>query len=177
MNKLEELWAVYIPDEKSPWNLHRVVHLHRRAGFAATWDELQRDLKDEPATCVDRLLNGKATLHTPAEFFTTANLLVDAAVASGEIARLKAWWFYRMTFGTDPLGEKLTLLWHDHFATANSKVQDSFLMRQQNETMRKNARGKFGDLLTASVREPALSTISTPRRIARAIPTRTWPAS
>ena len=33
------------PDEKAPWNLRRVVHLHRRAGFAATWDELQRDLK------------------------------------------------------------------------------------------------------------------------------------
>ena len=30
-------WAAYVPDAKMPWNLGRVVHLHRRAGFAATW--------------------------------------------------------------------------------------------------------------------------------------------
>src|SRR5207253_248852 len=50
----------------------------------------------------------------------------------------------------------LTLLWHDHFATANSKVHDAALMRRQNDTLRMHARGKFADLLNASVREPAL---------------------
>src|SRR5262249_28128786 len=34
-------WAPYVPDEQTPWDLRRVVHLHRRAGFAATWKELQ----------------------------------------------------------------------------------------------------------------------------------------
>src|SRR5262245_19766105 len=38
-------WAPYAPDDKTPWDLLRVVHLHRRAGFAAGWAELQRDLK------------------------------------------------------------------------------------------------------------------------------------
>ena len=33
-------WAAYVPDNDAPWNLRRVVHLHRRAGFAATWDEI-----------------------------------------------------------------------------------------------------------------------------------------
>jgi uncharacterized protein (DUF1800 family) len=149
-------WAPYTPDGKAPWDLRRVVHLHRRAGFAATWDELQRDLKDGHARSIDRLLKGVPGVHTPKEFAATADLLADAAVAAGEIARLKAWWFYRMVFGPDPLGEKLTLLWHDHFATANSKVQDVGLMRRQNDTFRAHARGKFADLLAASVKEPAL---------------------
>jgi uncharacterized protein (DUF1800 family) len=61
-----------------------------------------------------------------------------------------------MLFGPDPLSEKLTLLWHDHFATANTKVNDLALMRRQNDTLRKHARGKFADLLNASLREPAL---------------------
>jgi uncharacterized protein (DUF1800 family) len=61
-----------------------------------------------------------------------------------------------MLFGPDALGEKLTLLWHDHFATANSKVQNPALMRQQNDTFRKYARCRFAELLDASVREPAL---------------------
>ena len=61
-----------------------------------------------------------------------------------------------MLASPDPLGERLTLMWHDHFATAQSKVEDLALMRRQNETFRRLARAPFGDLLNASVREPAL---------------------
>src|ERR1044071_5195043 len=107
-------WARYAPDDKAPWDLRRVVHLHRRAGFAACWDELQRDLKDGPHKSVERLLKGFAGPHTPKDFADTAELLAESAVTAGEISRLKAWWFYRMLFGPDPLGEKLALLWHDH---------------------------------------------------------------
>jgi len=152
----EAVWSPYTPDEQAPWNLRRVVHLHRRAGFAGTWSEVQRDLKEGPAASVDRLLAGQASLVSPPDFAATADLLADSAVAAGDINRLKAWWFYRMMFGTDALGEKLTLLWHDHFATANSKVANPALMRRQNDTLRKFARGKFDDLLSAGIREPAL---------------------
>src|SRR5690348_6180366 len=103
-------WDPFVPDAKAPWDLRRAVHLHRRAGFAATWTELQRDLTDGPAAAADRLLAGTVT--APKDFAATADLLADAAVAAGEIGRLKAWWFYRMLFTPDPLGEKLTLLWH-----------------------------------------------------------------
>src|SRR5215469_16658329 len=126
-------WERYVAGVESPWDLRRVVHLHRRAGFAATWDELQRDLKDRPEASVERLLAGRANAHAAADFAATAELLADAAVAGGDIGRLKAWWFYRLLFSPDPLGERLTLLWHDHFATANSKVQDPALMRWQND--------------------------------------------
>ena len=156
MNDFASLWTVYEPDDQAPWDLARVVHLHRRAGFAATWDELQRDLKDGPAASVERLLKGTATLHSPAEFASTADLLADAAVAAGDIGRLKAWWMYRLLFSPDPLGEKLTLLWHNHFATSNAKVQDIGAMRRQNDTFRKHARKPFGELLNSAFRDPAL---------------------
>ncbi len=148
-------WAPYAPDDKAPWDLRRVVHLHRRAGFAAGWAELQRDLKDGPGPSVDRVLKGASGAHPPGDFTATAELLADSAVASADINRLKAAWFYRMVFGPDALGEKLTLLWHDHFASAYSKVRDVGLMRRQNATFRKHARGRFADLLAASVKEPA----------------------
>jgi uncharacterized protein (DUF1800 family) len=150
------LWAPYAPDERAPWDLSRVVHLHRRAAFAGTWDELLRDLKDGPEKAVGRLLSGAANLHAANQFDKTAAILSDAAVTQGEIGRLKAGWFYRFLFGPNPLLEKLTLLWHDHFATANSKVDDTGLMRRQNDTLRKHAIGKFAMLLNAAVREPAL---------------------
>jgi uncharacterized protein (DUF1800 family) len=151
------LWAPYTPDDQAPWDLRRVSHLHRRAGFAATWAELQRDLKDGPQASIDRVLTGKARASgVPAEFEPTAKLLADAAVSSNDPGRLKAWWVYRMLFGPDPLTERLALVWHDHFATSNLKVNDLGAMHRQNDTFRKLARAPFGELLRASVREPAL---------------------
>ena len=158
MNDFASLWAGYEPDDKKPWDLGRVVHLHRRAGFAATWGEVQRDLKDGPKASVDRLLTGKAGAASPPEFAATADLLADAAVAAGDIGRLKAWWVYRMLFTPDPLGEKLTLLWHNHFATSNAKVQNPAAMRRQNDAFRKHGKAPFAEMLNAAVREPALLT-------------------
>jgi uncharacterized protein (DUF1800 family) len=154
-----DAWAQYEPTAEAPWDLRRVVHLHRRAGFAATWDELQRDLKDGPAASIDRLLNAKARdTNVPANFDSTATLIADAAVASGDPARLKAWWVYRMLFSPDPLGERLALIWHNHFATSNLKVDDLGAMRRQNETFRTLARAPFGQLLEAALHDPALLT-------------------
>jgi len=150
-------WAPYEPTPEAPWDLRRVVHLHRRAGFAATWAELQRDLKDGPEASVARVLAGTSRLGgVPEEFEATSSLLADAAVASGDVDRLRAWWLFRMLGSPDPLGERLTLMWHGHFAAATSKVRDLALMRGQNETFRRLARAPFGELLGRASRDPAL---------------------
>jgi uncharacterized protein (DUF1800 family) len=155
MNTIDH-WPPYTPDAQSPWNLRRVIHLHRRAGFAGTWTELQRDLRDGPAAAIDRLLEGRASAHAPPEFADTAELLAETAVAAGDINRLRAAWFYRIVFGPDPLRERLTLLWHGHFATGFAKVRDVGAMRRQNDVFRRLGRGPFADLLGAAVRDPAL---------------------
>ncbi|MGP0065618.1 MAG: DUF1800 domain-containing protein [Isosphaeraceae bacterium] len=153
----EDPWAPYVPDEAMPWDLRRVVHLHRRAGFAATWDELRRDLDDGPGASIDRLLEGKSRFRgIPTEFAAFADRLADRAMAAPEPNRLKGWWVYRMLFGPDPLTERLTLMWHGHFATSNLKVNDLALMRRQNETLRSLSRAPFGRLLHAMLRDPAL---------------------
>ena len=85
-----------------------------------------------------------------------ARTIGDAAQASGSSDRLKAWWLYRMLLSPDPLGERLTLMWHNHFATSNRKVQDLVLMREQNELFRAQGRGPFGELLRAVVKHPAM---------------------
>jgi uncharacterized protein (DUF1800 family) len=149
-------WDAYEPDAKAPWDLRRVVHLHRRAAFAAPWDVLQKDAKDGPGASIDRLLKGASKAHTPGEFAATSDVLVEAAATAGEINRLRAAWFYRMLFGPDPVGERLTLMWHDHFATGFAKVRDVRTMRRQNELFRSHARGKFAALANAVVRDPAL---------------------
>ena len=140
-----------------PWNLHRAKHLHRRAALGATWSELQRDVADGPEKSVSRLLSGQSRKDgLRDDFEEMSEIIGDAAASSNDANRLKAWWLFRMLFTPDPLQEKLTLLWHNHFATSNLKVQDLLLMRKQNELFRTQATAKFGDLLHDVLRDPAM---------------------
>ena len=68
-------WAAYSHGPDNAWDLKKAGHLHRRAGFAATWSEVQRDLKDGPRTSIDRLLKGKSRSEgVPEDFPETAGL-------------------------------------------------------------------------------------------------------
>ena len=53
-------WKPFEPTAARPWDCASVAHLHRRAGFAAPWTVLERDLRDGPAASIDRLLKGEA---------------------------------------------------------------------------------------------------------------------
>ena len=153
----ENFWKPYVPSDREPWNAERVVHLHRRAGFAATWREVERDLKDGPKPSIDRFLAGEAaeSLHGK-EFSALANRLAKTAVQSKRIDRLKAWWLFRMIFTPDPLTERLTLMWHNHFATGEQKVRSHGYMKHQNDVIRRHARADFAELLPQVVRSPAM---------------------
>ncbi|MGB2712376.1 MAG: DUF1800 domain-containing protein, partial [Conexibacter sp.] len=63
------------------------------------------------------------------------------------------WWLDRMVRSTYPLQEKLTLFWHDHFATAD---QETPLMLAQNRLLRRHALGSFRVLLGEITRDPAM---------------------
>jgi uncharacterized protein (DUF1800 family) len=150
-------WKPWQPSADEPWDLRRVVHLHRRAAFAATWKEIQRDLEDGPYAAIERLLAGESPVEgAPEDFEKMAGVIGDAAIGSDNVNRLKAWWFYRMLFTPDPLGERLALMWHNHFATSNVKVEDVALMRRQNAVFRACARAPFGEMLRRMVKDPAL---------------------
>ena len=151
-----EHWEPYTPDANAPWDLRRVVHIHRRAGFAGNWGELQRDLRGGHRATIDRFLAGTVSARVPEGFAATAGQLADAAVAAGDVNRLRAAWFYRLVFGPDPLREHLVLLWHSHFATAYTKVRDVGALWRQNELFRRLARSSFTELAAGAVRDPAL---------------------
>ena len=119
-------WSAYRPSPNAPWDLGRAWTLRRRAGFAATWDELQRDLESGPEAAVDRVLNGTGRIQGKiAEFATTADLLGDAAASGGDIHRLQAWWLYPDALhARSPNRTPDALIWHNHFATSQLKVDD-----------------------------------------------------
>ncbi|WP_051471560.1 DUF1800 domain-containing protein [Patulibacter minatonensis] len=66
------------------------------------------------------------------------------------------WWLDRMVRSNQPLVERMTLIWHDWFATSNAKVGNTAGMLAQNATMRAGALGSFPDLLQKITQDPAM---------------------
>ena len=145
-------WAPYEPDDRRPWDLGRVGHLYRRAAFGAGWDQLQQALSDGPQPAVEKLLRPGPDA---AAFNQTYDEFEASATGSGSTDVLRAWWLRRMIHTPHPLLEKMTLFWHDHFATGNAKVKNALLMRDHVRTLRTHALGRFGPLLEAVSVDPA----------------------
>ncbi|SIN70401.1 Uncharacterized conserved protein, DUF1800 family [Singulisphaera sp. GP187] len=146
-------WARYEPRTDDPWDLRKVAHLHRRAGFGATRAELLRDVAAGPEASVERLFRPDPLSPEAGEAIAG---LRQTARASANLDLLKVCWLNRMLQGPDPLREKLTLFWHGHFATSHKKVESIALMDRQNETLRTHALGDFATLLEAMVADPAM---------------------
>src|SRR5262249_6166080 len=150
-----EAWQPWEPDAHQPWSLGWAGHLYRRAAFGANLDELRSAVKDGLPATLDRLLKGD-----PAAV-QYESLLADtgASIARGgdEAApNLRGWWLYAMLYGGHPLREKLTLFWHNHFATSIAKVRSTTLMFEQNQMLRRHALGKFRPMLADLSRDPAM---------------------
>ncbi len=146
-------WAPYKPTREEPWDVRKVAHLHRRAGFGATRAELVRDVAAGPEASIARLFQPVALGSEDAEALVG---LRETARSSSNIDLLKVCWLNRILHGPDPLREKLTLFWHGHFATSNKKVESVTLMDRQNEALRTHALGGFSTLLEAMFADPAM---------------------
>ena len=149
-------WKTYSASKQTPWGERRVAHLHRRAVFGLTASELRRDVASKPQDAISRIISGEGREGVPPEFNNLQRVIGEAAAGQAEVNRLKAWWVYRLLFSPDPLGERLTFMWHNHFATSNRKVNDITQMKAQNEMFRQHSQGEFGALLHAALRDPAL---------------------
>jgi uncharacterized protein (DUF1800 family) len=101
---------------------------------------------------------------TSREVFSPASNIIDA----------RQRWLFRMVHSNRPLQEKMTLFWHNHFATAYSKLsgqlnaaeatrylaakpsEDPAGVRGQLEMLRDNALGNFRDLLINIAKDTAM---------------------
>jgi uncharacterized protein (DUF1800 family) len=135
----------------------QVAHLLRRAGFGTTEAELDQYTALGFQGALDRLLNPEQQDDSAAEQLI-APLALDTSdpEARRKIEPAKFWWLNRMLYTQRPLQEKLTLFWHNHFATANSKVANAPLMLQQIQLFRDYGLGSFETLLQKVTRDPAM---------------------
>jgi hypothetical protein len=151
----ETAWAPYAPAADNPWDRTKVGHLYRRARFGATAAELDAGVADGHARTLDRVLAGQPETD---DFVRTSEFMASerSMPAGAPLPRLAAWWLDRMRKTRHPLREKLTLFWHNHFATSNAKVQNARFMLGQYRLMREHALGSFAKLLVAMGTDPAM---------------------
>ncbi len=133
-----------------------IAHLYRRVGFGATDRELRRAERLGLSAARRELLSYPQRpnpLPGPPPYPAFGPGITPTLVLLGKSV---LWWLERMIQTSRPLEEKLTLFWHRHFATSATKVFSPGMMLRQNETLRRFGSGKFGDLLAAVAKDPAM---------------------
>lgn len=129
------------------------AHLLRRFGLGASEAELDYYLRGGLSGMIDRLL-GYADV--PEGFDLQISEFRAGKQDRVQIGGVQAWWILRMMQTRRPLQEKMTLFWHNHFATSAEKVNTPMMMYAQNEILRRNCTGNFRTLLSEVSRDPAM---------------------
>lgn len=146
-------------------------HLLARTGFGGNWEQIRAFESMGYAEAVTAILN-QTRKHplTPPPEWVNEPLMSRAQIKqlSKEERKklfqrwrrrsfeLKAWWFREMVQTDAPLGEQMTLFWHNHFTSGLRKVKSPKLMYGQNQLLRKHALGNFRQLIHAVAKDPAM---------------------
>jgi uncharacterized protein (DUF1800 family) len=160
-------------------NNDRIIeHLLRRAGFGARPDELALYGGMSLAEAVDSLVSYQSepddvdgNIGKPGYVGTTTRGVFSPA---SNLTDARQRWLFRMVHTNRPLQEKMTLFWHNHFATGQSKIagalgategvrymaakasEDPGKVRGQIEMLRDNALGNFRDILLNVAKDTAM---------------------
>ncbi len=143
-------------------------HLYWRAGFGASWADLQKlkqrnlqvevrrlvnDGQKEPKKIV--LLQGQTPKLAEAKQLSTAEKKALRKKLRLNVPKLNAAWIQEMQHSSSPLREKMAFFWHTHFACKHKNV---YYAQIQLHLLRKNALGNFREMLHAIAKDPAMIT-------------------
>lgn len=153
-------------------------HLLRRAGFGATPQELELFSAMRAVDATDRLLNFEDIPDdVDGRIGQSGHVGVrvrDTFQPDTNITDARQRWLFRMVHSQRPLQEKMTLFWHNHFATAYSKLAGAYGgqdatrmmaakpsadpkgMEGQVELIRRMCLGNFRDFVVAMARDPGM---------------------
>src|SRR5919202_1805087 len=145
--------AIAVPEVKKLSGIELMAHLFRRAGFGATRDQLEAALAKGYEATVEELLHPENA--PPLEEDLIYRYYVDQKEAR-QIETAQSLWVYRMINTQRPLEEKMTLFWHQLFATGFAKLNHTKVMSNQVAMFRQHALGDFRTLLVELSKDPAM---------------------
>jgi uncharacterized protein (DUF1800 family) len=158
-----------MPGQPTQWIT--TARMLRRAGFGVTGPEVDAAVTQDWPGYVDAMLG--ANPDTDPGAITTPMPRLEPPRAPGKGATpaarkefgrqlseqqgvLSDWWLRRMVSVQQPAHEKLTLLWHNHFATSAQKVRVAAYMAAQNQKLRTLSLGDFGTLAYTMLTDAAM---------------------
>ncbi|WP_211188584.1 DUF1800 domain-containing protein [Gordonia asplenii] len=150
-------------------NWMQTARIMRRMGFGATGPQIDAAAAASPTQIVTSALAATQAdddrrtpmpvFHPPTPVRRGADLddrkKHQKALAAQQRA-LSRWWLQRLVLANDPVFERLTLVWHNHFATSAAKVTSASAMAAQNATLRTHCLGDFRDFALAMLVDPAM---------------------
>ena len=150
-------------------------HLLRRTLFGATKSDMSYFAGKSMVQVVDELLNPTAPLPAPPvkEYVVAATTLVpdnniaagstwvndinnDGTIASYRRASFKKWWIGNMINQDRSIREKMTLFWHNHFATETNDIGNAQYVYKHHDLLRNSALGNFKTLTRNITFDPAM---------------------
>jgi uncharacterized protein (DUF1800 family) len=156
----------------------QIEHLLRRAGFGARPDELATYGAMSTKQAVTALVDYDGVPDVVDSLISQPGYIgmtISGAFSpQSNINHARQRWLFRMVHTDRPLQEKMTLFWHNHFATGYNKIagalgaaegarylaakasEDPGQVRGQLEMLRDNALGSFKDILLAIAKDTAM---------------------
>jgi uncharacterized protein (DUF1800 family) len=135
------------------WSRAHAARLLWRAGFGGSPQEIDYWARRSKSETIDWLIKGGKGPHGRKRLVGHAPRIGRKLDPVNEWGDDQLWWLDKMVRSQRPLVEKMTLFWHDHFATRDG---DTPLMLAQNAKLRKGALGSFPSLLQAVTLDPAM---------------------
>ena len=152
------------------WTEKEVIHLLRRTMFGATRADINYFKAKSMSDVVDELLTPTQTNPSPPLNNYNSGRITDPDIALGDtwvngpsnpalnnarMNSLRAWWAGLMLNQDRSILEKMTLFWHNHFATEMTVYRDPIFGYKHNKLLRDNALGDFKSLVRAVTVDPA----------------------
>jgi uncharacterized protein (DUF1800 family) len=130
-----------------------MAHLMRRAGFGASYEELERRAAKGYENTVEELLYPEQQPDLPLDLLQRH--FIDWKPING-LETNQTYWTYRMVNSPRQLEEKMCLFWHGIFCVGNSKCNHGRQILLQLDKFRANGLGRFPNLLMELASDPSM---------------------
>jgi uncharacterized protein (DUF1800 family) len=149
----------YTPSPEKPWDKQRAGYLLRRTMFGATRADIDFALTQTPSDMVD-LLFANTTPPSPPGSWVNDEYWYDNSnndrTNVERMSELRDWWTGLMLNQDRSIREKLTLFWHDHWATEATTVRQPQFNFWFIDLFRKNILGNFKQMVKDVTISPAM---------------------
>ncbi len=130
-----------------------MAHLMRRAGFGASYRELETRAANGYLATVEELLHPEEQPDMEQDIMLRYQ---TGWLAKGNLESQQAEWTFRMINTKRPLEEKICLFWHGILCTGHSKCENPLQQDVEFDLFRRHGMGSFPNLLLELSRDPAM---------------------